>query len=132
MSEFLGADGAKVAMLDNGTTAIGVYAVFSSSKTPVRLLVINTNYFDGTGARSNTSVTFTGLTTAGGAKQAKRMTAPNANSQVDQGALVTIGGSASFTSTCTREGTQSTETVTVDGNAMTVTVNASEALIVYL
>lgn len=132
VSEFLGTNGAKVAMLDDGASAIGVYAVFSSSNAPVRLLVINTNYFDGSGTRSSTSVALTGLVTSSGTKQVKRMTAPAATSRVDQGAAVTIGGVSSFNSDCSRAGTQSFESVAVSGNAMTVSVKASEAVIVFL
>ncbi|KAJ3487680.1 hypothetical protein NLI96_g3377 [Meripilus lineatus] len=113
VSEFLGTNGAKVAMLDDGASAIGVYAVFSSSNAPVRLLVINTNYFDGSGTRSSTSVALTGLVTSSGTKQVKRMTAPAATSRVDQGAAVTIGGVSSFNSDCSRAGTQSFESVAI-------------------
>lgn len=119
-------------MLDDGTSEIGVYAVYSSANVPLRLLVINTNYFDGTGTRSSTTVSLTGLTTASGTKQAKRLTAPNATSRVDQGAAVTIGGSASFTNSCTRNGAQATESVPASENALSVVVKASEALIVFL
>ncbi|KAI0356333.1 hypothetical protein OH77DRAFT_1423976 [Trametes cingulata] len=132
VSEFLGTDGAKIAMLDNGSTAVAVYAVYSSSNTPLRLLVLNSNYFDGTGTRSSTSVTFTGLSTSSGTKQAKRLTAPNATSRVDQGAPVTIGGGGTFGSNCIRAGTEHTESVPVSGNSLTVSVQASEALIVFL
>ena len=119
-------------MLDDGTSAIGVYAVYSASNVPLRLLVIDTTYFDGSGTRASTSVSLTGLTTSAGTKKAKRLTAPNATSRSDQGAAVTIGGSTSFTSTCTRSGTQNFEDVSVSGGATTVTLKASEALIVYL
>ncbi|RPD63756.1 hypothetical protein L227DRAFT_496569 [Lentinus tigrinus ALCF2SS1-6] len=132
VSEFLGADGAKIAALDNGSSAIATYAVYSSSNTPLRLLVLNSNYFDSTGSRSSASVQFTGLATASGTKQAKRLTAPNATSRTDQGAAVTIGGGGTFSSTCARQGTENTESVAVGGNALTVSVLASEALIVYL
>ncbi|KAJ8497180.1 hypothetical protein ONZ51_g677 [Trametes cubensis] len=130
VSEFLGTDGTKVAMLDNGTTAVAVYAVYSASNTPLRLLILNSNYFDGTETRSSTSVTFTGISTTSGTKQAKRLTAPAATSRVDQGASVTIGGGGTFGTNCARTGTEGTEAVAVSGNALTVTVQASEALIV--
>ncbi|CDO72787.1 hypothetical protein BN946_scf184994.g40 [Trametes cinnabarina] len=131
VSEFLGADAASLAMLDNGSTAVAAYVVYSTSNIPIRLLVINTNYFDGTGTRPNTSVTFVGLSTTNGTKQAKRLTAPSALSRVDQGASVTIGG-GSFAADCLKEGTERTESVAVSERAFTVLVNASEALIVYL
>lgn len=132
VSEFLGTNGAKVAMLDDGTSAVGSYVVFDASGTPVRLLVINSNYYDGTGTRSSSTIFFTGLRTASGTKQAKRMTAPSATSEVDQGAAVTIGGSTSFSSQCVRTGTQATESVAVSGGGISVSVKASEALIVFL
>ncbi|TFK81382.1 glycoside hydrolase family 79 protein [Polyporus arcularius HHB13444] len=132
VSEFLGTDGAKVAALDNGSSAIATYAVYSASNAPLRLLVLNSNNFDGTGTRASTSVQFTGLTTASGTKRAKRLTAPNATSRTDQGAAVTIGGGGTFSSTCVQQGTQNFESVAVSGNALTVSVLASEALIVYL
>ena len=130
VSEFLGTDGARVAALDNGSSAIATYAVYSASNAPLRLLVLNSNYFNGTGSRTTTSVQFTGL--ASGTKQAKRLTAPNAESRTDQGAAVTIGGNGTFSSSCAPLGTQRTESVAVNGNALTVSVLASEALIVYL
>ncbi|KAI0674810.1 hypothetical protein C8Q78DRAFT_965262 [Trametes maxima] len=132
VSEFLGTDGAKMAMLDNGSSDLAVYAVYSSSNTPLRLLVLNSEYFDGTGTRGSASVSFTGLSTSSGTKQAKRLTAPNATSRVDQGAAVTIGGSGAFGTNCAKTGNENTEPVAVSGNALTVSVRASEALIVYL
>lgn len=135
-SEFLGADGAKIAMLDNGTMAIGIYAVYTSTNVPVRLLVINSNYFNGSGIRSTATVqvSLTDLlpTTTNTTLQAKRMTAASALSEVDQGAVVTIGGSPSFSSDCEIAGTQVTENVGVSGGVLSVLIHASEAMIVYL
>lgn len=119
-------------MLDDGSTPIGIYAVYSSENTPIRLLLVNTVYYDGSGTRSSVSVTFANVTGDLGSAKAKRMTAPNASSRADAGAAVTIGGSASFAPTCTRNGEQNTETVNVNASTLQVTVGASEALIVYL
>ena len=120
-------------MLDDGTSEIGTYAVFDASGRPVRLLVINSNYYNGTGTRSSSTVSFTGLASALGTQlQAKRMTAPSATSQIDQGAAVTIGGSTSFSAQCVRTGTQATESVAVSGGTVSVSVKASEALLVFL
>lgn len=119
-------------MLDDGTSAIGIYATYSSSNAPVRLLVINTNYFDGSGTRSVADVSITGLVTVSGSKQAKRLTAPSATSRIDQGASITIGGTTLFSDDCSITSTQSLESVNVAGNELVVSVQASEALIVYL
>jgi len=132
VSEFLGTNGAKVSMLDDGTTAIGIYAVYSITNAPVRLLVINSNYFNGTGTRSSTTVFFSGLVASTGTKQAKRLTAASALAEVDQGQAVTIGGIASFSSNCQRTGAQLMESVGVKGGNMSIAIKASEALIVYL
>ncbi|KAI0780147.1 glycoside hydrolase superfamily [Fomes fomentarius] len=85
VSDFLGTDGVTLAALDTGSSAIATYAVYSSSNVPLRLLVVNSNHFNGTGTRASTSVQFTGLATSSGTKQAKRLTAPNAESRTDQG-----------------------------------------------
>lgn len=132
VSDFLGTDGVKLAALDTGSSAIATYAVYSSSNVPLRLLVVNSNHFNGTGTRASTSVQLSGLATSSGTKQAKRLTAPNAESRTDQGAAVTIGGNGTFSSSCAPLGTQRTESVAVSGNALAVSVLASEALIVYL
>ncbi|EIW63157.1 uncharacterized protein TRAVEDRAFT_26555 [Trametes versicolor FP-101664 SS1] len=132
VSEFLGTDGAKVAALSDTDTGMAVYAVYSAAGTPLRLLVLNTNYFDGTGTRSSNTVSFSGIATASGTKQAKRLTAPSATSLADQGAAVTIGGSGKFGANCARTGTEGTEAVAVSNNAFSVAVKASEALIVNL
>ncbi|KAK7471120.1 hypothetical protein VKT23_002534 [Stygiomarasmius scandens] len=133
VSEFLGADGARLAMLDDGKSLVASYVVYNSANTPVRLLVYNSNYYDGTGTRSGTSVTFSGGgIPSSGTKTAKRLTAPNATSRVDMGARVTIGGGGTFDGSCNAVGTQVRENVAVNGGSLTVTVNASEALIVYL
>jgi hypothetical protein len=120
-------------MLDDGTSAIATYAVFNAAGVPVRVLVFNSNYFDGTGTRTSAVISMTGggLPNSG-TKSAKRLTAPNATSRVDQGAAVTIGGGGAFSSTCTNTGIDALEAVTVSGGTMIVTVQASEALIVFL
>lgn len=133
VSEFLGTDGSTVAMLDDGTGAVAVYAVYSSAGTPLRALVVNTDYFDGPGTRNSTTVVLAGLEgSAAGSRQAKRLTAPSATAQVDQGAAVTIGGSASFSASCVRNGVQANETAEVVGGSVSVSVKASEALMVFL
>ena len=41
MSQFLGSDGARLAMVDDGTSAVGVYMVYSATGTPLCALVYN-------------------------------------------------------------------------------------------
>ncbi|KAJ4472077.1 hypothetical protein J3R30DRAFT_1026502 [Lentinula aciculospora] len=133
VSLFLGTDGAKLEMLDNGTGAVASYVIFDSAGTPVRLLVYNSNYYDGTGTRSSTSVSFTGGgIPSNGVATASRLTGPNATSRVDEDGIVTIGGGGTFDGNCNAVGTQTRENVVVNGGVLTVSVQASEALIIYL
>ncbi|KIK65736.1 glycoside hydrolase family 79 protein [Collybiopsis luxurians FD-317 M1] len=133
VSQFLGTDGAKLEMLDNGTGAVASYVLFNSAGTPVRLLVYNSNYFDGTGTRSSTSVSFTGGgIPSSGTKTALRLTGPNATSRVDEGGIVTIGAQVTFDGNCNAVGTPIRENVAVTGGTLTISVQASEALIVFL
>lgn len=119
-------------MLDSGNSAIGVYAAFagSSSTTPTRILLYNSAYFAGSGTRSSVSIRLTGLGEGVTAVQTLRLTAPSAPALATEG--VTIGGGGSFGATCSVDGTQMKDTVEVSGGVMTVVVQASEAVIVYL
>ncbi|KAJ3975093.1 hypothetical protein EV361DRAFT_890688 [Lentinula raphanica] len=133
VSAFLGTDGAKLEMLDDGTGAIASYVIFNSAGAPVRLLIYNSNYYDGTGTRSSTSVSFSGGgVPASGTVTALRLTGPNATSRVDEGGIVTIGGGVTFDGDCNVVGSETRENVVVSGGVLTVNVQASEALIVFL
>ncbi|KAH7930049.1 hypothetical protein BV22DRAFT_1001423 [Leucogyrophana mollusca] len=130
VSDFLGKDGTKVAMLDDGTGSTGIYAVYGVFGKPLRLLIYNSVYYDGTTARTSVSVNFTGISST--TVTAKRMTAQNATAIIGEGGIVTIGGGGSFDTSCQSVGTQTLEMVPVAGGAFDVSVAASEALIVYL
>ncbi|KAL0581236.1 hypothetical protein V5O48_000824 [Marasmius crinis-equi] len=133
LNTFLGKDGSKLSALDDGTSAVATYVVYNSSGKPVRVLIYNSNYFDGSGTRSTTSVSFTGGgLPSSGSKTATRLTAPNAASRVDQGAAVTIGGGLTFDGNCNPVGSIAKETASVSGSTLTVSVKASEALIIDL
>lgn len=99
----------------------------------MRLLVYNSNFYDGSGTRSSVEVSFSGGgIPASGTKTANRFTGQNANSRVDQGGVVTIGGGGTFDGGCLSVGTQTRESVGVSGGLLSVNVQASEALLVYL
>ncbi|THH27708.1 hypothetical protein EUX98_g6485 [Antrodiella citrinella] len=128
VSDFLGTDGAGVAMLDNGTSPLAAYAVYSSNSSLLRLLLINSNYYDGTASatRSSSTFTLTGLQARSAA--GKRLTAPSATALSN----VTISGSA-FSTTCTHTGSAVLEDVQIAPNGtLSVSLLASEALIVVL
>lgn len=118
-----------MAMLDNGTGSLGAYVVYSSSsKTPLRALLYNSAYFDGTGVRPATSVTLAGISSSASSLHVKRLAAPSATSLAPN---VTIGGAGSFDANCKPIGTQAFEQAVVTGDSAAVTLGASEAVIVY-
>ncbi|KZV75142.1 glycoside hydrolase family 79 protein [Peniophora sp. CONT] len=130
VSQFIGVDGSTIAMLDDGTGAVATYAVFNSAGKPLRALIYNSAYFDGTGTRSSASISLTGLSS--GSKSGLRLTAPASTSRVDEGAAITIGGALTFDGNCGAVGSPSNETITASNGQATVTVKASEAFILYL
>ncbi|KAA1472941.1 glycoside hydrolase family 79 protein [Dentipellis sp. KUC8613] len=133
VSQFLGTErGTRLAMLDDGTGAVATYALYSSSNQPLRVLIYNSAYYSGSGTRSAASVPLSGLASGSGSVRALRLTAPSAPARVDQGAAVTIGGGLTFAGDCSQAGAQTMETVPVAGGTATVSVKASEALIVFL
>ncbi|KAI0058148.1 hypothetical protein BV25DRAFT_1811257 [Artomyces pyxidatus] len=132
VSQFLGTDSAALAALDDGTGGLAAYAVFSAAGAPLRVLVLNSAYYNGTGTRAVSHVALQGLPDAGGTVRVLRLTAPSAVARVDEGAAVTIGGGLTFAGDCSGVGTPALESVPVQGGAATVAVNASEAVILYL
>lgn len=132
LSEALGNDGHSVAMLDSGTDTTAVYAVYSHSGKSIRVLVMNTAYFNGTGTRSTVTVPLTGLYDSYHLL-ARRLTAPTATSTVVARDIspITLGGQF-FTPRCVLTGTQVQERVAVSSGFASVTLKASEALLVFL
>jgi hypothetical protein len=120
-----------LAALDTGSGAYGAYAAFGSDGAPMRLLLYNSDYFSGSGARSSQSFVLKGLQVSGAAK-AKRLTAPSAMARVDRGDAMTFGGQSFGDGTCTITGTETFETADVSDGSATFTLKASEALLVYL
>jgi hypothetical protein len=120
----------QIASLDSQDTAYAAYAIYKAG-APVRVLLYNSDYYISTsGRRSSQTYTLSRLSSA--SVTAKRLTAPYATSRVDQGQNPTVAGQTFVNGTCTIQGTESVETVTVSGGKATFTVAASEALLVYL
>ncbi|PAV16737.1 glycoside hydrolase family 79 [Pyrrhoderma noxium] len=132
VSEFLGSSGStRLIQLDSGSTSIGAYAVFpSSSSAPARVLLYNSNIYSGSGTRSSESITLSGLSSSISTVKTKRLSAPSSSSLASNG--VVIGSSGSFGSDCSLTGTQSTDSISVANQLVTINVPASEAVIVYL
>ncbi|KAI2470813.1 glycoside hydrolase family 79 protein [Annulohypoxylon bovei var. microspora] len=128
-TEFL-AKGSYLTALDDGTSNYAAYVSFGSDGAPLKALLYNSDYFSGSGTRSSQSFVLQGLT--GSSLKAKRLTAASAESRVDQGGIVTYGGQSFTDGTCTVSGTETFETLTVSSGQATVTLSASEALVVFL
>ncbi len=76
--------------LDDGTTKYAAYATFDSSGLPLRVLLYNSEYYTGSGARTSQVFQLTGLAAAN--LRAKRLTAASALSRQDQGSTPSFGG----------------------------------------
>ncbi|KAH8109882.1 hypothetical protein DFH11DRAFT_1810021 [Phellopilus nigrolimitatus] len=131
VSEFLGTSSSThLVMLDAGSSTIGAYASFpDSSSAPTRVLLYNSVYFAGSGTRSVTNISLSGIDSSLQAVSVKRLSAPNATSLAGSG--VSIGG-GTFDENCESVGTQTLESVSVNGGEVVVSVQDSEAVIVYL
>lgn len=123
------ASGSKIAMLDSGNTNYATYVIYASTGKPLRAVLINTDYYSGSGTRSSESFTLTGFATT--TVKAKRLTAASTEARVDQGSPPTFGGQEFANGSCNLTGTEVYETTTVSSGAATFTINASEALVVY-
>lgn len=116
--------------LDAGNTNYAAYATFDSDGAPLRVLLYNSDYYAGSGTRSSTSFTLSGLTAS--SVKAKRITAGSAMSRQDQGDIPTFGGQSFTDGTCAITGTETYETADVSGGQATFTLKATEVLLVYL
>jgi hypothetical protein len=93
-------------------------------------MLINSQFFGGTGTRASTTVSLTGINGAS-TVQVRRLTAPAATSQTAQGSNVTLAG-RSINSACQVVGTESVETITVVGGSLSVKLLASEAVFIQI
>jgi len=123
-----GAD--RLAPLDDSSDNYAGY-VFYKGTTRLRVLLYNSDYYDGSSARTSKTFRLTGL--KAGTVSARRLTAPNATSRQDQGNPPNISGVQFTDGTCVIKGTSSVESTTINSAGQaTFTVNASEALLVQL
>ncbi|CAK7227504.1 hypothetical protein SBRCBS47491_006591 [Sporothrix bragantina] len=120
-----------ITALDDGTSNYAAYVVYSVNKTPSKVVLINTDYFNGTGTRSSHNFVISGLTSK--TISAKRLTANSALSRQDQGDAPTYAGqSFSNSGNCALTGKKETEQTLVSGGKATLKLYASEALVITL
>ena len=116
--------------LDDGSTNYAAYVAFDSNGKPLRVLLYNSDYYGGTGARSSQTFTLTGVQAS--SVKAKRLTAASAVSRQDQGGNPTFGGQHFSDGSCLIDGTELYETASVADGEVVFTLKATEALLVYL
>jgi hypothetical protein len=124
------AGGSYISALDAGTSDFAGYVIYSAAQTPLRAILINSEYYDGTGDRPTQVFKLRGL--AGDIVNATRLTAPSAWSRQDQGESPTLGGQSVSNQTCQLQGEIIKETSPVIDSVASFTVAASEALLVDL
>ncbi|KAK4141364.1 glycoside hydrolase [Dichotomopilus funicola] len=132
-----------LAALDpEGGSNYGGYVVFDGGDgaegdeggKPVRVLLLNSDYYTGSGERGVQEFVLTGLDggEVGGTVKAKRLTGASSLARVDRGDKVSFGGQTFTDGTCVVSGEEVwEETAVVDGRA-TFEVKAAEVLVVYL
>lgn len=121
----------RIAPLDAGNTAYATYAIYQNG-SPVRVLLYNSDYYT-SGTRSSVNFTLTGLSTSSSTLTAVRLTGDSATARIDQGGAITVAGQSFANGTCAISGNKVTENVEVgSGGEVTVSVSASEAVLVYL
>ncbi|KAE8140444.1 hypothetical protein BDV38DRAFT_290173 [Aspergillus pseudotamarii] len=118
----------QIAPLDDQTTPYAAYAIYQDG-APSRVLLYNSDYYTN-GTRPSQTFTLNGLTSS--SVTAKRLTAPDSTSRVDQGQVPTVAGRTFANETCVIQGDEVIETSTVSSGSATFTLSASEALLVYL
>ena len=123
------AGAASVVALDQGNSSLGGYVAFGGDGKPLRVLLLNSVFY-GSGERGSQGFVLEGLRREG--VRAKRLTAPSANSRVDQGGNPSFGGQVFANGTCVVSGEEVWEKVNVVDGKGTFEVDASEALLVYL
>lgn len=131
VSDFLGSDNefSRLAAIDDGTTPLAVYALFSTITNSTKsLLLYNSVLYNGTATRLTSIVSISNLPRFTDIMHAKRLTASSAEALTG----VTIGGSYGFGVECRPTGSQILETISVLNGAANVSVGASEAVILYL
>ncbi|KAI8714924.1 Glyco-hydro-79C domain-containing protein [Fusarium sp. LHS14.1] len=119
---------------DAGNTRYAQYVIYKDD-APSKVILINTDYYSGSGTRSTSTFTLTGLkvssvkTTLMKAESSELRSYQVRNQPSRQ---PTIGGQYFANSNCALTGTFKTETKTVSGGKATFTLQASEALLIEL
>ncbi|KAL8276867.1 hypothetical protein RQP46_010695 [Phenoliferia psychrophenolica] len=124
------AKSSSIVQLDTGTDSLAAYSILDAAGKVSKVLLYNSEYSD-VGLRSSELFTLVGL--KGGPVSAKRLTSGAATDRVDEGNSPSISGLQFANATCAASGQQTVERYSVDAaGALTVTVQASEALLIFM
>ncbi|KAH8776282.1 hypothetical protein F5883DRAFT_698668, partial [Diaporthe sp. PMI_573] len=124
------AQGTSIVPLDDGSTNYAGYSIHSENGKAENVVLINTDFFDGTGPRPTELFTLKGL--QGVQVQARRLTAKSTLSQQDLGEFPSYAGRTIDDQTCKPTGKEAVERFSIeDGNAV-FNLAASEALVITL
>jgi hypothetical protein len=124
------AGGKYIQQIDDGKSNYAGYVIFDNRKKPLKVVLYNSNFYGGSGARGSMTFLLSGLTQE--KITAKRLTAPSANSRVDQGGNPSFGGQTFTNVTCAVSQNAAFEEVDIVNGTATLAVAASEAMLVYL
>ncbi|KAH8656832.1 hypothetical protein BGZ61DRAFT_486482 [Ilyonectria robusta] len=118
---------------DDGTNSFAQYILYKRGK-PFKAVLINTDYYSGTGKRNSTTFTLKGLKSA--KIKALRMIAPSSDvttslEQANPSNELTIGGQYFKNSDCSIKGKRKLEVSVVQNGKVTFKLAASEAILVY-
>ncbi|KAL3492086.1 hypothetical protein BJX62DRAFT_236520 [Aspergillus germanicus] len=121
--------GAYIKPLDDGTTNYAGYGIYDASKKLIKVVLINTDYYDGKGYRATKRFGVSGLL-SGKIVTAKRLTAASALSRQDWGDAPTWAGQSFANHNCGMSGRERIESVRVKHGKATFSLAASEALLI--
>ncbi|KAK8846543.1 hypothetical protein IAR55_005629 [Kwoniella newhampshirensis] len=122
-----------IAQVDDGKSTLGVYSLYAGFRLS-RSVVYNSAYFANstTTGRPSQTVVLTGIPSGSTSVRTKRLTAPYSTSQQELGQNPTFGGQSFANGTCLAQGVENFESVKMTNGQATVSVGASEALLVYI
>lgn len=123
------AGGSYISALDPGNTNYAVYVIYDKQKAPIKLVLYNSDFYGGSGARGSETFVLSGLS---GEVRGKRLTAAGANARVDHGENPSFGGQFFANGSCIIGGVEVLERVQIVGGEGKFVVAASEALLLYL
>ncbi|KAI9703439.1 MAG: hypothetical protein M1820_005912 [Bogoriella megaspora] len=122
------AGGSFISSLDDGTSTKGGYVIYSARDKPMGIVLINSDYYDGSNTRLVHEFVLKGLNCS--SVRATRLTAASALSRQDYGDMPTFGGRTISNTTCRLQGHHSVERIQVSGGTAMFELAASEALLI--